>query len=123
MRDQPRPLEHAEMFMDAGEGHAKRTRQVRERRVARGQPREERPARGVGERGKRDVKCGIVRLNHMVKSRAGPGCVKPPRTSTACAVRLTSPAWSTRSDTRPGSSESFWTCSRPIGSLRWWTCG
>ena len=77
--------------MDAGEGHAKRTRQVRERRVARGQLREDRPACGVGERRKCSVECRMVRLNHVVKSRAGPGRVKPPRTSTACAVALISP--------------------------------
>jgi len=79
MRHQPRPLEHAEMFVDAGEGHAEWTRQIRERRVARGQSGEDRPARGVGERGERDVEGEIVRLNHMVKFTEGPSRVKPPR--------------------------------------------
>jgi len=78
MRHQAGALEHAQMLVDAGEGHAKRTRQLRERRFARGQPGEDRAARGVGERGERGVECGCVILNHMVNYRGVAHRVKWP---------------------------------------------
>jgi hypothetical protein len=77
VRHQPRPLEHAQMLVHAGEGHVKRARQIRERCVARGQPGEDRAARGIGEGGEGDVESGLAILNHVVKCTAGPYRVKP----------------------------------------------
>ena len=78
VRHEAGPLEHAQMLVDAGEGHAKRARKVRDRRVARGQPGEDRAARGIGERGEGAVECGIAKLNHVVKFKSDPERVKSP---------------------------------------------
>src|SRR6267143_3666892 len=79
VRHQARALEHAQMLVDAGKGHAKRARELRDRRFARaGQPGENRPARGVGESGERGVERGIIILNHMVKYRPVTHSVKWP---------------------------------------------
>jgi len=54
-RNQSRALQHLEVLGDRGLGHLERLRQLRHRRVPGGQPGEDRPPRGIGERRERRV--------------------------------------------------------------------
>jgi len=54
-RDQPGALEHLEVLRDRGLAHRERFRELHHRRLAPGEPREDRAARRIGERGEGGV--------------------------------------------------------------------
>src|SRR5579885_228333 len=48
--DQPRSLEHLEMFRDGGKAHVERLRQFGDRKLAHREAGEDRPSGGIGQR-------------------------------------------------------------------------
>jgi hypothetical protein len=70
MRDEARPLEDAEMLVDAGERDPERTREFGNGGVVPREPGENRAARGVGECREGGVEPPVLILNHMVRSCA-----------------------------------------------------
>jgi len=70
-RNEASVRQHVEVLHDGGERHRKRLRQFADRdRVAPGKPRQQRPPRRIGERGKGVVQIALPRpiaiLNHVV---------------------------------------------------------
>ena len=57
--EQPRVLQDAQMLHEAGQRHVKRLREITHRLTAVREPRQDTPARRVGERGKYAVESGI----------------------------------------------------------------
>src|SRR5262249_10910453 len=63
-RDQPRALQHLQVFGDRRLADAERRRQLRHRSLSPRQPREDRAARGIGEGGERGVEA--LRSGHSI---------------------------------------------------------
>jgi hypothetical protein len=54
------------VFGHGHERHVERLREVAHRRLAGGKPRDDRPPRGIGERGEDGVERALLTLNHPV---------------------------------------------------------
>src|SRR3954453_546004 len=65
-RDEPGLLQHSDVLAHAREGHAERSGQLRDRRVAPPEPLQDATPGGVGQRRERGVESTIGILNHTV---------------------------------------------------------
>src|SRR5438552_18244187 len=82
-------LEDLQVLRDRGLADGERLRQLRDRRLPRGEPRQDRAPRGIGERGERRVEAPLVN-NHMViykgrRPTSTPTRTQLRRTADSCA--------------------------------------
>jgi hypothetical protein len=63
---QPRGFQHPQVLGNRGQRHGKRLGQFRDHRFAVRQPRQDRSARGIGQRAERGIEYAVRIVNHTV---------------------------------------------------------